>query len=83
MLMEIFNILSIYKSNLTLPFQIKASIGIKVCQQFSHAHPFYSLHSYNSGFPGNNSQSQFQASGAYIFRPLAQIPQPVSAARNM
>jgi hypothetical protein len=83
MLMEIFNILSICKSNLTLHFQIKASIGIKVCQQFLHTHPFYSLHSYNSGFPGNNSRAEFQASGAYIFRPLAQTPQPVSAARTM
>ena len=35
------------------------------------------------GYPGNNSQSQFQASGAYIFRPFAQTPQPVSTTRTV
>jgi lysosomal alpha-mannosidase len=34
-------------------------------------------------FPGNNSKSEFQASGAYIFRPLTQIAQPVSATRTI
>ncbi|CAF1518075.1 unnamed protein product, partial [Rotaria magnacalcarata] len=35
------------------------------------------------GFAGNNSQSDFQASGAYIFRPVASIPQPVSQTRSL
>jgi hypothetical protein len=33
---------------------------------------------YFQGFPGNNSGSEFQASGAYIFRPLTPDTQPVS-----
>ena len=35
------------------------------------------------GFPGNNSRPEFQASGAYFFRPLTPTPQPVSSIRNM
>ncbi|CAF3848079.1 unnamed protein product, partial [Rotaria sp. Silwood1] len=34
------------------------------------------------GFPGNNSQSEFQASGAYIFRPLTPNALPVSQTRS-
>ena len=36
-----------------------------------------------SGFSGNNSRSQWQASGAYIFRPLNSEAQPVSDRRTM
>ncbi|CAF1135817.1 unnamed protein product [Adineta steineri] len=36
-----------------------------------------------SSFPGNNSQSEFQASGAYIFRPISSDPQPVSDKRTI
>ncbi|UJR26763.1 hypothetical protein I4U23_008078 [Adineta vaga] len=35
------------------------------------------------GFAGNNSQSEFQASGAYIFRPFSPSPQPVSTTRSI
>ena len=35
------------------------------------------------GFAGNNSQSEFQASGAYIFRPLTPNALPVSTTRSM
>ena len=35
------------------------------------------------GFPGNNSGSENQASGAYIFRPLSQTPSPVSTTRTV
>ncbi|CAF4709512.1 unnamed protein product [Rotaria sp. Silwood1] len=35
------------------------------------------------GFPGNNSQSEFQASGAYIFRPLTPNALPVSQTRSI
>ncbi|CAF3419135.1 unnamed protein product [Rotaria sp. Silwood1] len=34
-------------------------------------------------FPGNNSQSEFQASGAYIFRPLTPNALPVSQTRSI
>jgi lysosomal alpha-mannosidase len=34
-------------------------------------------------FPGNNTRSEFQASGAYIFRPLSPTAQPVSATRSV
>ncbi|CAF3956659.1 unnamed protein product [Rotaria magnacalcarata] len=36
-----------------------------------------------TGFPGNNSRSEFQASGAYFFRPLMPDPQPVSTMRSI
>jgi len=36
-----------------------------------------------SGFPGNNSAAEFQASGAYCFRPLTPNSLPVSSSRNM
>ena len=45
---------------------------------YSHFHYFY-----NPGFQGNNSKSEFQPSGAYIFRPLSQTPEPVSTSRTM
>ncbi len=35
------------------------------------------------GFQGNNSQSEFQSSGAYYFRPFTPNPLPVSTSRNM
>ncbi|CAF0769192.1 unnamed protein product [Adineta ricciae] len=35
------------------------------------------------GAPGNNSQSEFQASGAYIFRPISSDPQQVSCNRSI
>ncbi|CAF3324143.1 unnamed protein product [Rotaria socialis] len=35
------------------------------------------------GFAGNNSQPDFQASGAYIFRPVSPTAQPVSQARSL
>jgi hypothetical protein len=44
---------------------------------------FYSCSSYNLGFPGNNSHPEFQASGAYVFRPLTQTAQPVSQTRTV
>ncbi|CAF1300509.1 unnamed protein product [Adineta steineri] len=36
-----------------------------------------------SSFPGNNSRSEFQASGAYIFRPLTSNAEPVSTTRSV
>ena len=46
--------------------------------------PFTShgLYWYGS-FPGNNSQSEFQASGAYIFRPISSEAESVSMQRSM
>jgi hypothetical protein len=35
------------------------------------------------GFVGNNSRPEFQASGAYFFRPLNPDPVPVSSTRTM
>ncbi|CAF0732780.1 unnamed protein product [Adineta ricciae] len=35
------------------------------------------------GFAGNNSRPEFQASGAYIFRPVSADPQPVSTTRTI
>jgi hypothetical protein len=35
------------------------------------------------GFPGNNSSPEFQASGAYVFRPFSQTAQPVSTNRTV
>jgi lysosomal alpha-mannosidase len=55
---------------------------VNLQKQFDIAFSNQGFYWYQS-FPGNNSQSQFQASGAYIFRPLTQTPQPVSAARNI
>ncbi|CAF5106396.1 unnamed protein product, partial [Rotaria magnacalcarata] len=34
-------------------------------------------------YPGNNSGSEFQASGAYIFRPISSDPEPVSSKRSI
>ncbi|CAF0726334.1 unnamed protein product [Adineta ricciae] len=36
-----------------------------------------------TSFPGNNSRPEFQASGAYFFRPLTSNPLPVSSSRNV
>ncbi|CAM4947282.1 unnamed protein product [Rotaria socialis] len=36
-----------------------------------------------TSFPGNNSGPEFQASGAYFFRPLTPTPLPVSNTRNI
>ncbi|UJR06766.1 hypothetical protein I4U23_011053 [Adineta vaga] len=36
-----------------------------------------------SSFPGNNSAGEFQASGAYVFRPLTSEAQPVSTTRTI
>ncbi|CAF1682747.1 unnamed protein product, partial [Adineta ricciae] len=38
---------------------------------------------WTKGYPGNNSQFDFQASGAYIFRPVTQNPTPVSTKRAL
>jgi hypothetical protein len=48
-------------------------------------HRFVSIVSFcfNLGYPGNNSAPEFQASGAYVFRPLTQTAQPVSANRTV
>ena len=35
------------------------------------------------GFPGNNSRSEFQASGAYVFRPISPDPKLVNPKRSM
>ncbi|CAF2976334.1 unnamed protein product [Rotaria socialis] len=35
------------------------------------------------GFAGNNSHPEFQASGAYVFRPLTQTAEPVSQTRTV
>ncbi len=35
------------------------------------------------GYPGNNSQFEFQASGAYIFRPVIQDAKPVITLRSL
>ena len=39
--------------------------------------------SLHAGFPGNVSVPSAQASGAYIFRPYKQVPQPVSSTRTV
>ncbi|CAF1321855.1 unnamed protein product [Rotaria sp. Silwood1] len=36
-----------------------------------------------TSFPGNSSSPEFQASGAYFFRPLTSNPLPVSSSRNI
>ncbi|CAF2951488.1 unnamed protein product [Rotaria sp. Silwood2] len=36
-----------------------------------------------TSFPGNNSSPEFQASGAYFFRPLTSNPLPLSSSRNI
>jgi len=43
------------------------------------SHGFYSY----SSFPGNNSDSQFQASGAYIFRPISPDPDSLGVKRSI
>lgn len=83
MLKEIYNILLIKNQALLLNSQVKVSIGIKVYEESSYIHLYSLLSANNLGFPGNNSRSEFQASGAYIFRPLTQVPQPVSQTNNM
>jgi hypothetical protein len=44
---------------------------------------FYYILDSIQGFPGNGSSHDAQASGAYIFRPLAQTPLPVSTTRTV
>ncbi|XP_074647600.1 lysosomal alpha-mannosidase-like [Tubulanus polymorphus] len=39
--------------------------------------PLHQSLRYYTGFPGNNSQPKFQASGAYIFRPIENRPNPI------
>ncbi|CAF5195632.1 unnamed protein product, partial [Rotaria magnacalcarata] len=38
---------------------------------------------HSQGFPGNSSLPEFQASGAYVFRPLTSKTQPVSTTRTI
>ncbi|CAF1668432.1 unnamed protein product [Rotaria magnacalcarata] len=62
------------QGNLQHIINLKQSIAVEFSNQ-----GFY----WYQSFPGNNSQSQFQASGAYIFRPLSPTAQPVSQTRSI
>ncbi|UJR22329.1 hypothetical protein I4U23_025391 [Adineta vaga] len=62
------------KGNLLKITNLKKNIAVPFASQ--------GLYWYSS-CPGNNSESQFQASGAYIFRPIASDPQPVSGNRSI
>jgi hypothetical protein len=44
---------------------------------------FYFILDSIQGFPGNATSHDTQASGAYIFRPSAQTPLPVSTTRTV
>lgn len=62
------------QGNLLQIVNINKSIGVSFSNQ-----GFY----WYQGFPGNNSGHENQASGAYIFRPVTQSPQPVSTTRTI
>ncbi|CAF4891977.1 unnamed protein product [Rotaria sp. Silwood1] len=62
------------QGNLHQIVNINQKIGVSFVSQ-----GFY----WYQGFPGNNSQSEFQASGAYIFRPLTPNALPVSQTRSI
>jgi lysosomal alpha-mannosidase len=55
---------------------------VNLQKSFSVAFSAQGFYWYQS-FPGNNSRSEFQASGAYIFRPMAPTAQPVSPTRTV
>ncbi|CAF1220295.1 unnamed protein product [Rotaria magnacalcarata] len=55
-------------------FNLKKSFDISFSNQ-----GFY----WYQGFSGNNSHPEFQASGAYVFRPLTQTAEPVSQTRTV
>ncbi|CAF1037159.1 unnamed protein product, partial [Didymodactylos carnosus] len=59
--------------NLKQITNLEKSIVVPITQDFF----------YYQSFPGNNSRSEFQASGAYIFRPVAQTPSPLSTTRKI
>ncbi|CAF0848481.1 unnamed protein product [Adineta ricciae] len=62
------------QGNLGHIINLKKSLAVEF-----HNQGFY----WYQSFPGNNSRSEFQASGAYIFRPVSADPQPVSTTRTI
>ncbi|UJR26764.1 hypothetical protein I4U23_008079 [Adineta vaga] len=70
--------------NIRVEIDAQGNIGHIVNLKKSFAVEFHNQGFYwYQSFPGNNSRSEFQASGAYIFRPLSATPQPVSTTRTI
>ncbi|CAF4737494.1 unnamed protein product [Rotaria sp. Silwood1] len=62
------------QGNLHQIFNLNKNISVSFINQGFYWYP---------GFPGNNSRSKSQASGAYIFRPLTPNALPVSQTRSI
>ncbi|CAF1441892.1 unnamed protein product, partial [Rotaria sordida] len=74
----------IQNQNLRVEIDAQGNIGhiVNLKKSFDVAFTSQGFYWYQ-GFPGNNSQSEFQASGAYIFRPLTPTAVPVSQTRSI
>ena len=72
MIKAIFLKSRICRAILRYPFQIKDCFGITVSDSIM---PLFSLPLSHLGYP--------KGSGAYVFRPLSSIPEPISSSRNM
>ncbi|CAF1285170.1 unnamed protein product [Adineta steineri] len=70
--------------HLRIEFDEKGNLNKIVNRDRNFEIPFsaHGLYWYTS-FPGNNSAPEFQASGAYCFRPLTPSTFPVSSSRNI
>ncbi|CAF4070475.1 unnamed protein product, partial [Rotaria sordida] len=70
--------------NLRVEIDAQGNLGhiVNLKKSFDVAFTSQGFYFYQS-FPGNNSRSEFQASGAYIFRPLTPTAVPVSQTRSI